>query len=169
MKTLNIIWACLIVFGLSFGCTSCNSEDDDPIVESEEEIILTPIPDGAEPGKVYAISHDKKNDTCTFQFYFGDNSTKEQREKFSKCIVTLKALDAAGNELYNAGRGLHPTDFDLPWGGDTFELPCSLCERIRQFEYNYLFPYDVDSERLKKYGEETYRQQYRSPHSFTDK
>ena len=168
MKTTNFIWTCLIVLGMFFANTSCSS-DNEPEVEPEEEVILTPIPEGAEPGKVYAISHDKKNDKCVFQFYFGDNSTEELKEKNSNCIVTLKALDAAGNELYNAGRGLHPIDLDLPWGGDTFELPCSLCERIRQFEYNYLFPYDVDSERWKKYGEETYTQQYRSPHSFTDK
>lgn len=170
MKALRFTWAYLLMAAFTF-LTSCSSDDDEPIPEPEEEVILTPIPDGAEPGKIYAISHDKKNDVCTFQFYFGDYSTEELREKYSNVSVELRILDSAGNEVIQISGGLHSHDFDNTWEKmfrDTFEMPCYLCERIRKFEYRYFYPFDEDWTRQRKYGEETYTQLWNSPHSFTN-
>lgn len=149
----------------TFGLTSCSSDDHEPIPEPEEEVILTPIPDGAEPGKIYAIKHDKKNDTCTFQFYFGDNSTEEMKEIYSNSLVSLSIHDSTGRTLFSYT--LHSPDFEhnSPSGlWDTFSLPCYICERIHSFEFEIYWMDDARCFNQTVSG----NQQYRSPHIFFD-
>ena len=67
---------CLGMFVTSFCCISCSSGDAEPVLEPEEDIIMeTPLPADAEPYKVYAFRHEKKqlHSRCYFKFYFGDN------------------------------------------------------------------------------------------------
>ncbi|MBQ6038397.1 MAG: hypothetical protein IJL37_07020 [Bacteroidaceae bacterium] len=149
--------------------SSC-SDNDDPAVEPEEEIVIeTPLPADAEPGKIYALSHEKLHATCKFQFYFGDNSTEELRDKYSNAAVGLSVLDNKGNEVLYFF--LHSPDFDpsFRYTGflyDTFELSSYWCERIGSFEYHLSYNADEDFTRNNKYGAEIVKQEWRSPHSF---
>ena len=152
--------------------SSC-SDNDDPAVEPEEEIVIeTPLPADAEPGKIYALSHEKLHATCKFQFYFGDNSTDELRDKFSNSLVELRMLDNRGNEIDHII--LHSPDYDSSfyYSGfiyDTFELVTYQCERISKFEYRLGYSADKDFTRNQKYGSQIYVQEWRSPHSFFNK
>lgn len=169
MKTRNFSWTCLLMVGMYLSCLSC-SNNVDPTGQPEEDIVIeTPLPADAEPGKIYPLNHDKKNATCKFQFYFGDNSTEELRDKYSNAAVVLNVLDNKGNEIFNCI--LHSPDFDSSfyYSGfifDTFELSSYFCERISAFEYRYSYSADEDFTRNNKYGAEIVKQEWRSPHSF---
>ena len=122
---MNYIWTCLIVLGMFFANTSCSS-DNEPEVEPEEEVILTPIPEGAEPGKVYSISHDKKNDSCTFTIYLGDNPGEDVINEYVGGQIDIYGQDA--NEGMTFSR-----KFKSFHVGDTFSIPWVLCERTVMF------------------------------------
>ena len=156
---------CLGMFVTSFCCISCSSGDAEPVLEPEEELIITPLPVNAEVGKVYALSHDKKNDICQFQFFFGKTRAEELKEAYMGAWAILNAYDGSGNILFTYE--LHaldtPKEFLPPTPiMDTFNVNCTVCERIRSF---HVVIYD---------GEDAFNdpvemnQQYRSPHVFSN-
>ena len=62
MKTFRFLWTCLLMVTLPFGFTACSDDDEEPVVEPEEDIIMeTPLPADAEPYKVYAFRHEKNS------------------------------------------------------------------------------------------------------------
>lgn len=171
MKTIKRFGMFWLIAAITLSFAACSS-DDDLAVEPEDEVILTPLPSNAEPGKIYPLSHEKKHATCKFQFYFGDNSTEELREKYSNCLVELSLLDNRGNEIDHII--LHSPNYDSSfyYSGfiyDTFELVTYQCERISKFEYRLGYSADEDFTRNQKYGSQIYVQEWRSPHSFFNK
>ena len=147
----------------TFGLTSCSSDDHEPIPEPEEEVILTPIPDGAEPGKIYAISHDKKKDVCTFQLYFGKTRAEELGEAYMGARAIVKALDSRGNILFEYLLHAPDTPDSVLYLGarlDTFTVYCHQCEAIRSFESVIYDGEDAFNDPVEV------SQQYRSPHTF---
>lgn len=131
-----------IVLLLSLLFFSCNSNDDEPIVEPEEEdiVIETPLPADAEPYTVYAIRHEKhpmKNE-CTFVFYFGENPYKEEMKH-------VRGMDKNGNQIF--GKTLYSPLYkdyvssdDPRWNKDScsdcFTIHSITCERIAYFEFS---------------------------------
>jgi len=87
---------CLGMFVTSFCCISCSSGDAEPVLEPEEDIIMeTPLPADAEPYKVYAFRHEKKqlHSRCYFKFYFGDNPLGLSQKY-------LEVLDKNGKKIF---------------------------------------------------------------------
>lgn len=161
MKKLLFFWAGLLTIGLTLCCTSCSKSKDDPVVDPEPEVIITPLPANPEPGKLYAISHDLKKEVCTFQYYFGDNSTEELRKRFSDALVDLRGYDSDGNELLR--RTIVSPDFSHPWSDsfiETFTVPSYMCELIRTFKY-HLWYYDDERSDIHEVDTE---QSWRTPH-----
>ena len=134
IKRFGILW---LITGITLSFTACSSDDDEPIVEPEDEVILTPIPSNAEPGMIYAISHDKKNDTCTFQAFFGKTRLEELGDAYIGARIHMKAYDNMGNVIVDYLLHASDTPEESLYESammDTFTIPCFLCERIRSFE-----------------------------------
>ena len=167
MKKLLFFWAGLLTIGLTLCCTSCSKSKDDPVVDPEPEVIIIPLPANPELGKIYPIKHDRKNDTCTFQFYFGKDLTGEQKEQFSDALASITFYDENGNKIHSA-TAFSP-DFSnevFKRGDDTFTVYCYICEKTRKFEWTLGYHFsDEDFTRTHKYGV-IHTQEYRSPHSF---
>ena len=164
MKTTNFIWACLVVLGMSLGNTSC-SNDDEPNVEPEENVLIeTPLPADAEPGKVYALRHDKKNGKCVFQFYFGKTRSEELGSAYIGATAILQACDINGNIIDECRLQAPDTPKEHLSSDqmDTFTISTYICEKIRTFKISVYDGSDSFNDPVE------YTQQYRSPHVFSN-
>ncbi|MDO4186841.1 MAG: hypothetical protein Q4D30_10240 [Bacteroidales bacterium] len=92
MKTPTFLGILLLSAAITLSLNACSSEDD-PVAE---EYIEGKMPANILPGMVYAVSHDKKNDKCTFELYLGDYQPKDMGH------VHVLILDRFRNALYNA-------------------------------------------------------------------
>ncbi len=145
MKTIRLWKWWYPVALMAFALHSCtdNSEEMESTNEVPDDFIYTPLPDNAEPYKVYGIKHNEKNifgdKYCIFRFYFGDNP-KEKRS------VYLMAITKSG-ELVFAGSVYPPTEpyyksIDDPRFGqedcisDYFKIYGKWCEDIELFKYD---------------------------------
>ena len=92
MKTPTFLGVLLLSAAITLSLNACSSEDD-PVAE---EFIEGKMPANILPGMVYAVSHDKKNDKCTFELYLGDYQPKEMGH------VHVLILDRFNKALCNA-------------------------------------------------------------------
>ena len=124
---------------LALSCIFAISCTDDEVNEQEAEYIEGGIPDGLEVGMIYAISHDKLNDKCTFTLYLGNNPDEETINEYIGKTVDVYALDE-NDDLIMA---VTLKSFEI---GDTFTIPCAYCERSVEF---YIF-HDIGKTSIRK-------------------
>ena len=109
MKTIRRLGMLWLIAAITLSFAACSSDDDEPevVIEPKGELIVTPIPDDAEPYKVYCIRHGEENifgdKYCTFIFYFGDNPMNLSSNY-------IQVLDKDGNVLRN--KTVYPPTFE---------------------------------------------------------
>ena len=164
MKTLKFIWACLAVLGMSVCCTSCSSDEEEPIPEPEEDEVIYGTPTEDDIGKLYDISHDRKTWpwVCTFGFYFGDNPSEELIKRFSDCTIQINYYSQNGyyGTTHVPADPFRP-NYEI---GDTFTLPYYTCEQIVKFEI-IIRPSD-EEERKDGTKEERWEQDFKPVHDY---
>lgn len=119
----NIYLHLLIVLFCASTISSCS---DDEVKEPEIDYVEGTIPKNIKVGMVYAISHDKKNDSCTFTIYLGDNPGEDVINEYVGGQIDIYGQDA--NEGMTFSR-----KFKSFHVGDTFSIPWVLCERTVMF------------------------------------
>lgn len=140
IKKIGMLWL-IAIMPLCFSACSSNEE---PALEPEENIVIeTPIPDNAEPYKVYCIRHGEEkllgDKYCTFIFYFGDNPMNLSSEY-------IQVLDKDGNVLI--AKSVYPPTFvdyvsidDPSYNenkcSDGFKILSRFCEKsVAYFKYS---------------------------------
>ena len=145
MKTFRLLGMIGLTAVLSLCFTACSSDDDNPIVE-EETFIEGPMPKNLHVGMLYPISHDKKNDKCTFGIYLGEKPPQQMIDAMELQTVDIYMYDRYG-KLYNYESGyiFDPStgtykDGLNTWNqekgrgefrhDDTLSLSCAACEVV---------------------------------------
>jgi hypothetical protein len=166
IRRLGILW---LITAITLSFAACSS-DDDPVIEEEEETFIEgKLPSNIHVGMIYPISHDKKNDKCTFGLYLGENPPQDLIEAMEKEYVYLKMYDRYGQPFkykfdgfkFDPETGTYKDGFNT-WDTEkkrgefrhdnTFTISCSHCEIITKFVINYngpaLFNYYPELEQL---------------------
>jgi len=160
MKTLRLLGMIGLATVLALSFTTCSSDDDDPIVE-EETFIEGPMPKNLHVGMLYPISHDKKNDVCTFGIYLGENPSKEMIDAMELRTVYVHMYDRYG-EVYNYQnyrnhfdpvKGTYSDGLNI-WNEEkrhwefchdnTITLSCAACEIVTKIKISISGPTLVD-------------------------
>lgn len=121
MKTPTFLGILLLSAAITLSLNACSSEDD-PVAE---EYIEGKMPANILPGMVYAVSHDKKNDKCTFELYLGDYQPKDMGH------VHVRILNRFNKNL---GSDIVLSEWNEESGkselvSNTFTIPCWYCEQ----------------------------------------
>ena len=133
----------LLIASIEASCSDDNIGMDNDSIKPKGELIVTPIPDNAEPYKVYCIRHGEENllgdKYCTFIFYFGDNPMNLSSEY-------IQVLDKDGNVLI--AKSVYPPTFvdyvsidDPSYNenkcSDGFKILSRFCEKsVAYFKYS---------------------------------
>ena len=121
MKTPTFLGILLLSAAITLSLNACSSEDD-PVAE---EYIEGKMPANILPGMVYAVSHDKKNDKCTFELYLGDYQPKDMGHVH---VLILDRFNIVLGSPINLSRWNEESGkSDLI--SNTFTIPCWYCEQ----------------------------------------
>ena len=141
---------------LSLSFAACSS-DDDPVIEEEETFIEGKLPSNIHVGMIYPISHDKKNDKCTFGLYLGDNPPQELIDAMETERVNVYTYDRYGQLFqwqsegyrFDATTGTYKDGFNI-WNTEkmrgefrhdnTITMSCANCEIITKFFIKFTGP-----------------------------
>ena len=149
---------------LSSSCTDDTPENGTPIPEPEEVEVIYGTPTEDDIGKLYDISHDRKNWPwlCTFGFYFGDNPSEELIKRFSDCTITVRYYSQTGflGSVHVRPEDLSRTNYQI---GDTFTVPYFTCEQIVKFE---IIIHPSDKEERKNGARERWEQDFKPVHDY---
>jgi len=147
MKTLRLFGMIGLTAVLALSFTACSSDDDEPILEEEDEFIEGTKPKNLHVGMLYPISHDKKNDKCTFGLYLGENPPQDLIDAMEhQERVTLVMYDRIGTKY--EGNYWDPNGFNVydPATGyrvrfdRTITMSCAFCEICTKFCIRYITP-----------------------------
>ena len=143
IRRLGILW---LITAITLSFAACSS-DDDPVIEEEEETFIEgKLPKNLHVGMLYPISHDKKNDKCTFGLYLGDNPQQDFIDALEQGRVTLAMYDRNGNKYernYWDSNGFNVYDSTLGFKlshDRTITMSCAFCEIYTKFCIQYSKP-----------------------------
>ena len=145
MKTYRLLGMVGLMAVLALSFTAC-SKSDEPAVVEEEVYMEGNLPKNIHVGMLYPISHDKKNDTCTFGLYLGENPSQDFIDAMEQGRVTLTMYDKNGEKYelnYWSANGFNVYD---PVTGYKFShertitMSCAFCEFFTKFSIHYEKP-----------------------------
>lgn len=154
MKTKRRFGMLWLIATITLSFAACSS-DDDPVIEEEEETFIEgKLPSNIHVGMIYPISHDKKNDKCTFGLYLGENPPQDLIEAMETERVHVDTYDRYGQPFqwqseryrFDTTTGTHKDGFNT-WNTEkmrsefrhdnTITMSCATCEIITKFIIDY--------------------------------
>ena len=147
----------LVIASIEASCSDDSNSIKNDSTTPKGELIVTPIPNNAEPYKIYAVKHFEKKDfldeKCTFIFNFGDNPKNLSN-------IYVQVLDKKGNVIVD--KTLYPpsdpdyisaddSSYREEYNSDAIIMLSFLCENsIAYFKYSYDIDDDGWNETIKQ-------------------
>lgn len=155
MKTIRFMGSLLLIVATTLSFCACSTSKDEPAVEEEEDIVIPgKMPANIHVGMMYPISHDRKNNKCTYGLYLGENPSQELIDALEQEYVTVWMYDRYGKQYeyklagynYDKDTGTYKDGFNT-WNKEkmhgefrhdnTLVIGCLACESVTKFKIHF--------------------------------